>query len=132
MQALSKKTLTASTIILLTLFVILFSFLNYSFANRIAPNVRIGDADLMNKKIADAQELLVSELSAFTNSPVTFYIGGVSVESDLQSFGINVNEAATLEILKGLGKSPKAWNNVVFWLESPFVSRQISPQYSLD
>jgi len=129
---LSKKTLTASTIILLTFFVILFGTLNYYFANRIAPNVRIGNAILSNKKISGAHELVASELTAFTNSPVTFYIEGVTVESDLQSLGIKMNEEETLEIIKKLGKSPNAWKNVVFWLESPFISRQISPQYSLD
>ena len=132
MQALCKKTLTASTIILLTLFVILFAFLNYYFANRVAPNVRIGNTSLTNKKISDTQELITSELAAFTNSPVTFYIEGVSVESDLQSLGIKMNDTETLEIVKGMGKSPNAWKNMVFWLKSPFVKRQISPQYSLD
>ena len=132
MQALCKKTLTASTIILLTLFVILFAFLNYYFANRVAPNVRIGNTSLTNKKISDTQELITSELAAFTNSPVTFYIEGVSVKSDLQSLGIKIDEAETLEIAKGLGKIPNTWGNIVFWLESPFVKRQISPQYSLD
>src|SRR3989344_6907407 len=132
MQALSKKTLTTSTIILLASFVILFTFLNNYFANRTALNIRIGDASLANKKISDSQELIASELAAFTNSRVTFYIEGVSVESDLQSLGIKMNEAETLAIVKSLGKSPNAWKNIVFWLESPFVTRQISPQYSLD
>ena len=132
MQALSKKTLTTSTIILLASFVILFTFLNNYFANRTALNIRIGDASLANKKISDSQELIASELAAFTNSRVTFYIEGVLVESDLQSLGIKMNEAETLEIVKRLGKSPNAWKNIVFWLESSFVTRQISPQYSLD
>src|SRR3989344_5729993 len=132
MQALSKKTLTASTIILLTFFVILFAFLNYYFANRTAPNIRIGDASLANKKISGTQELIASEIATFANSPVTFYIEGVLVESDLQSLGIKINEAETLTIVKSLGKSPNVWKNIVFWLESPFVTRQISPQYSLD
>ena len=132
MQALIKKTLTASATILLTLFVILFASLNNYFANRIAPNVKIGNLSLANKKVGDAQESIASELSVFANSPVTFYVEGVSFESDLQSLGIKVNEEETLEILKRLGKSPNAWKNIVFWLESPFVTRQISPQYSLD
>src|SRR3989344_4091294 len=132
MQALSKKTLTASIVILLTFFVILFALLNYYFTNRTAPNVQIGNTSLANKKISDAQELVAAEIAAFTNSPVTFYVEGVSFESDLQSLGIKVNEEETLEILKRLGKSTNAWENMVFWLESPFVARQISPQYSLD
>ena len=132
MQALNKKTLTASAIVLLTLFVILFAFLNYYFANRVAPNVRIGHVSLTNKKISDAQELIASNLTAFTSSRVTFYIEGASVESDLQSLGIKVNDAETLEIVKGLGKSPNAWKNIVFWLEAPFITRQISPQYSIN
>ena len=132
MQALSKKTLTASIVILLTFFVILFALLNYYFTNRTAPNVQIGNTSLANKKISDAQELVAAEIAVFTNSPVTFYVEGVSFESDLQSLGIKVNEEETLEILKRLGKSPNAWGNMVFWLESPFVTRQISPQYSLD
>src|SRR3989344_1039075 len=132
MQALCKKTLTASTIVLLTLFFVLFAFLNYYFANRVAPNVRIGNTSLANKQISDAQELIASELTAFINSPVTFYIEGTSVQSDLQALGIKIDEEETLKIVKRLGKSPNALDNMVFWLESPFVKRQISPQYSLD
>ena len=132
MKASTKKILTASIIIFLTLFVILFAFLDYYFANRVAPNVRIGNTSLTNEKISAAQELIVSDLAAFTNSPLTFYIEGTSVQSDLQSLGIKMNEAGTLEIVRRLGKSPNAWDNIVFWLESPFVKRQISPQYSLD
>ena len=132
MEASTKKRLIASAVILLTLFVILFVFLNYYFRSRIAPNVQIGNVNLTNKKADNAQELIASELTAFTNSPVTFYIEGVSVKSDLQSLGIKIDEAETLEIAKGLGKSPNTWGNIVFWLESPFVKRQISPQYSLD
>src|SRR3990172_8340391 len=132
MQTLSKKTLTALTIISLTFSVILFATLNYYFANRTAPNVRIGNASLSNKKISDAQELIAAEINAFSHSPVIFYIEGVTVVSDLQSLGIKMNEGETLEIIKRLGKSPNAWKNIVFWLESPFVTRQISPQYSLD
>lgn len=128
----SKKKLIVTIIILLAFLIIVFVFLNYYLANRIALNVRIGNASLANKKISDAQELIASELTAFTNSSVTFYIEDVSVESDLQSLGIKMNEVETLEIVKGLGKSPNAWYNIVFWLESPFVTRQISPQYSLD
>src|SRR3989344_8064010 len=132
MEASTKKRLIASAVILLTLFVILFVFLNYYFRSRIAPNVQIGNVNLTNKKADNAQKLIASELTAFTNSPVTFYIEGVSVKSDLQSLGIKIDEAETLEIAKGLGKSPNTWGNIVFWLESPFVKRQISPQYSLD
>ena len=117
---------------MLASFVILFTFLNNYFANKVAPNVRISNTSLANEKISDAQELIASELAAFANSRVTFYIEGVSVESDLQSLGIKMNEAETLEIVKRLGKSSNAWKNIVFWLESPFVTRQISPQYSLD
>src|SRR3990167_8864550 len=132
MQALSKKTLTASIIISLTLFVILFAFLNYYFANRIAPNVEIGNLSLTNKKVDDAKESINSELSTFVNSPVTFKIENVEIQSDLQTLGISIDEEKTVQIVTGLGKSPNAWKNIVFWLESPFVTRQISPQYSLD
>ncbi|OGD90120.1 hypothetical protein A3D07_03005 [Candidatus Curtissbacteria bacterium RIFCSPHIGHO2_02_FULL_42_15] len=132
MQALSKKTLTALVIILGTFFVILFGTLNYYFVNRTAPNVRIGNVSLANKKISDSHELIAAETNTFSHSPVIFYIEGVTVESDLQSLGIKMNEGETLEIVKRLGKSPDSWKNVVFWLESLFISRQISPQYSLD
>src|SRR3990167_8038855 len=132
MQALSKKTLTASATILLTLFVILFASLNNYFANRIALNTKIGNASLANKKISDAHESIASEFTVFTNSPVTFYVGDTPVQSDLQSLGIEMNKEETLEIIKRLGKSPNARKNMIFWLESPFVTRQISPQYSLD
>jgi len=129
---LSKKTLTALVIILGTFFVILFGTLNYYFVNRTAPNVRIGNVSLANKKISDSHELIAAETNIFSHSPVIFYIEGVTVESDLQSLGIKMNEGETLEIVKRLGKSPDSWKNVVFWLESLFISRQISPQYSLD
>ena len=132
MQALSKKTLIASAVISLTLFVILLAFLSHYFANRIAPNTQIGNISLTNKKIDDAQELIASKLDAFAKSPVTFYIEGVTVESDLQTLGISIDEEGTMQIVTGLGKNPNAWKNIVFWLESPFVTRQISPQYSLD
>ena len=117
---------------MLTLFVILFASLNNYFANRIALNTKIGNASLANKKISDAHESIASEFTVFTNSPVTFYVGDTPVQSDLQSLGIEMNKEETLEIIKRLGKSPNARKNIVFWLESPFVTRQISPQYSLD
>ena len=132
MQVLSKKILTASIIISLTLFVILIALLNYYFANRTAPNVEIGNLSLTNKKVDDAKESINSELSTFVNSPVTFKIENVEIQSDLQTLGISIDEEETMQIVTGLGKSPNAWKNIVFWLESPFVTRQISPQYSLD
>src|SRR3990167_5630846 len=132
MQALSKKTLTASTITVLTLFIILFAFLSHYFANRIAPNVGIGNLSLANKKVDAAKESINSELSTFVNSPVTFQIENVEIQSDLQTLGISIDEEETMQIVTGLGKNPNAWKNIVFWLESPFVTRQISPQYSLD
>ena len=116
MQALSKKTLTASATILLTLFVILFASLNNYFANRIAPNTKIGYVSHANKKISDAHESIASEFTVLTNSPVTFYVGDTPVQSDLQSLGIEMNKEETLEIIKRLGKSPNAWKNIVFWL----------------
>src|SRR3990167_3169525 len=132
MQVLSKKILTASIIISLTLFVIIIALLNYYFSNRTAPNVEIGNLSLTNKKVDDAKESINSELSTFVNSPVTFKIENVEIQSDLQTLGISIDEEETMQIVTGLGKNPNAWKNIVFWLESPFVTRQISPQYSLD
>src|SRR3972149_7654254 len=132
MQALSRKKLIVSIVIPLAFLIIIFVFLNYYLANRIAPNVRIGNLSLSNKKTDDARLFLTSELSAFEKTPLTFWVEGAEVQSDLETLGITIDEDKTLELITKIGKSPDAWDNIVFWLESPFVTRQISPQYSLD
>src|SRR3989344_3076753 len=132
MQALSRKKLIVSIVIPLAFLIIIFVFLNYYLANRIAPNVRIGNLSLSNKKTDDARLFLTSELSAFEKTPLTFWVEGAEVQSDLETLGITIDEDKTLELITKIGKSPDAWDNIFFWLESPFVTRQISPQYSLD
>jgi len=129
---LSRKKLIVSIVIPLAFLIIIFVFLNYYLANRIAPNVRIGNLSLSNKKTDDARLFLTSELSAFEKTPLTFWVEGAEVQSDLETLGITIDEDKTLELITKIGKSPDAWDNIVFWLESPFVTRQISPQYSLD
>ena len=128
----SRKKLIVSIVIPLAFLIIIFVFLNYYLANRIAPNVRIGNLSLSNKKTDDARLFLTSELSAFEKTPLTFWVEGAEVQSDLETLGITIDEDKTLELITKIGKSPDAWDNIVFWLESPFVTRQISPQYSLD
>ncbi len=110
----------------------IFLFYNLRLANKVLPNVYVGDLKLSGVKANDLVQILDNKFQNTQEGTVSFELGESRREVKLKELGVSYDSQKTAMLVLSVGREGSLARNLWVRVQAPFTKVKIKPVFRVD